>query len=37
MTTITDDNVIEYVVLRHTEDHLYCVNKKLVTTKEEEE
>ena len=34
---IKDENGNEYVIIRHTEDHLYAVNKKLVQIQTEEE
>ena len=34
---IKDENGNEYVVIRHTEDHIYAVNKKLVQVEDKGE
>ena len=34
---IKDENGNEYVIIRHTEDHIYAVNKKLVKVEDKGE
>lgn len=34
---IKDENGNEYVIIRHTEDHIYAVNKKLVQVEDKSE
>ncbi len=34
---IKDENGNEYVIIRHTEDHIYAVNKKLVQVEDKQD